>query len=130
MHDIPLRGKRVVVQRYGETNHELQAALESSGAEVIEIVTYRWGLPEDTAPLLRLIGALSQAIETFIDHHGPQALHLKTRQHRYSIGSFRGSDVVIRIIGAIFDATIGSDLLLLVLIAMRRMTRCVCLSRC
>jgi uroporphyrinogen-III synthase len=58
MHGTPLRGKRVVVQRYGETNRELQAALESEGAEVIEIVTYRWGLPEDMAPLLRLIGAL------------------------------------------------------------------------
>ena len=58
MHGTPLRGKRVVVQRYGETNRELQAALESEGADVIEIVTYRWGLPEDTAPLLRLIDAL------------------------------------------------------------------------
>lgn len=56
--ETPLRGKRVVVQRYGETNRELQAALESKGAEVTEIVTYRWGLPEDTAPLLRLIKAL------------------------------------------------------------------------
>jgi len=37
----PLRGKRVVVQRYGETNHELQAELESEGADVTEIVTYR-----------------------------------------------------------------------------------------
>jgi uroporphyrinogen-III synthase len=60
MHEIPLRGKRVVVQRYGETNRELQAAVESEGAEVIEIVTYRWGLPEDTAPLLRLIDALGR----------------------------------------------------------------------
>jgi uroporphyrinogen-III synthase len=60
MHGTPLRGKRVVVQRYGKTNRELQAALESSGAEVIEIVTYRWGLPEDTAPLLRLIDALGR----------------------------------------------------------------------
>jgi uroporphyrinogen-III synthase len=60
MHKILLRGKRVVVQRYGETNRELQAALESEGADVIEIVTYRWGLPEDTTPLLRLIGALDR----------------------------------------------------------------------
>jgi uroporphyrinogen-III synthase len=30
------------------SNRELQATLESEGAEVIEIVTYRWGLPEDT----------------------------------------------------------------------------------
>ena len=48
MRKTPLRGKRVVVQRYGETNRELQAALESEGAEVIEIVTYRWGLPDRT----------------------------------------------------------------------------------
>ena len=60
MQDTPLRGKRVVVQRYGETNRELRAALESQGAEVIEIVTYRWTLPEDTAPLLRLIDALGR----------------------------------------------------------------------
>lgn len=60
MQETPLRGKRVVVQRYGETNRELQSALESEGAGVIEIATYRWGLPEDTAPLLRLIGALGR----------------------------------------------------------------------
>jgi uroporphyrinogen-III synthase len=60
LHKTPLRGKRVVVQRYGETNRDLQVTLEREGAEVIEIVTYRWGLPEDTAPLLRLIGALGR----------------------------------------------------------------------
>ena len=60
MRKTPLRGKRVVVQRYGETNRELQAALERKGADVIEIVTYRWGLPEDTTPLLRLIDALGR----------------------------------------------------------------------
>jgi uroporphyrinogen-III synthase len=56
----PLRGKRVVVQRYGETNRELEAALESEGAEVIEIATYRWAVPEDTAPMQRLIDALGR----------------------------------------------------------------------
>jgi uroporphyrinogen-III synthase len=60
MHETRLRGKRVVVQRYGETNHELQAELESEGADVTEIVTYHWALPEDTAPLLRLISALGR----------------------------------------------------------------------
>jgi uroporphyrinogen-III synthase len=60
MHKTPLRGKRVVVQRYGETNRELQATLEPKGADVTEIVTYRWGLPEDTTPLLRLIDALGR----------------------------------------------------------------------
>jgi uroporphyrinogen-III synthase len=61
MRDTPLRGKRVVVQRYGDTNRALEAALASAGAQPIEIVTYRWALPEDTAPLLGLIDALSRA---------------------------------------------------------------------
>ena len=60
LDEAPLRGKRVVVQRYGETNRELEAALESGGAEVIEIATYRWAVPEDTAPMLRLIDALGR----------------------------------------------------------------------
>lgn len=60
LRDAPLRGTRVVVQRYGEPNLELRAALEGKGAEVIEIATYRWGLPEDTAPLERLIEALGR----------------------------------------------------------------------
>jgi uroporphyrinogen-III synthase len=70
MRKTPLRGKRVVVQRYGETNRELQAALESEGADVIDIVTYRWALPEDTAPLLRLIGAPPGLVPPVSDRDG------------------------------------------------------------
>jgi uroporphyrinogen-III synthase len=55
-----LSGKRIVVQRYGETNWELQKTLEESGAEVIEITTYRWGLPADIEPLIRLMDALER----------------------------------------------------------------------
>jgi uroporphyrinogen-III synthase len=55
-----LRGKRVAVQRYGETNSSLQEALEKRGAQVIEIATYRWGLPENTEPLIKLIDALER----------------------------------------------------------------------
>ncbi len=58
--NLPLRGKRVVVQRYGETNRELQAALAAKGAEIVEISTYRWALPDDIAPLQQLIGALDR----------------------------------------------------------------------
>jgi len=55
-----LAQKRVVVQRYGETNRELHQALEDRGAQVIEIATYRWSLPADSAPLIKLIDALEQ----------------------------------------------------------------------
>jgi len=56
--DLPLSGERVVVQRYGETNRELERALCGKGAEILEIPTYRWSLPEDTRPLENLIAAL------------------------------------------------------------------------
>ena len=58
--DVPVRGERVIVQRYGSPNRELDAALEANGAEVIEIPTYRWALPSDTAPLAELIGRLER----------------------------------------------------------------------
>lgn len=58
--DVPLAGQRVVVQRYGETNAELATALAGRGAEVVEIATYRWGLPADLAPLHRLLDGLQR----------------------------------------------------------------------
>jgi len=56
--DLRLEGERVLVQRYGETNVELERAVRARGAEVVEIPTYRWALPEDIGPLERLISVL------------------------------------------------------------------------
>lgn len=53
-----IAGKRVIVQRYGDTNFELQAALEERGAKITEVATYRWSLPEDTKPMVDMMGAL------------------------------------------------------------------------
>jgi uroporphyrinogen-III synthase len=53
-----VKGKLVAVQRYGDTNFELQQALEARGALVTEIATYRWSLPTDTKPLVELMDAL------------------------------------------------------------------------
>ena len=58
--DLALASARVVVQRYGVANAELDAALGARGAEVLEIPTYRWSLPQDTKPLADLIGALER----------------------------------------------------------------------
>ena len=58
--DMSLRGERVVVQRYGGANVELEKALLEKGAEIAEIPTYRWALPADTAPMLRLLDALGR----------------------------------------------------------------------
>jgi uroporphyrinogen-III synthase len=58
--DLELGGARVIVQRYGTANAELDSALAARGAEVAEIPTYRWSLPQDTKPLAELIGALER----------------------------------------------------------------------
>jgi uroporphyrinogen-III synthase len=60
LDDVTVAGSRVVVQRYGESNRELEAALRRRGAEVVELPTYRWALPQDTAPLARLLDALDR----------------------------------------------------------------------
>jgi uroporphyrinogen-III synthase len=59
IRDVDVKG-RVIIQRHGSVNVELDRALEARGAEVTEIPTYRWSLPADTAPLERLIGALER----------------------------------------------------------------------
>lgn len=60
LQDVALRGERVLVQRYGETNVGLEKALRAKGADVVEVPTYRWALPADTAPLVQLIDALER----------------------------------------------------------------------
>ena len=60
IQDLELHAARVIVQRYGVVNAELDRALAARGAEVAEIPTYRWSLPQDTKPLVALIGALER----------------------------------------------------------------------
>lgn len=57
---VPLAGARVIVQRYGAVNVELETALKARGAELVDIPTYRWSLPADTTPLVALMGALDR----------------------------------------------------------------------
>ena len=57
---LDLKGSRVIVQRYGSANRELDAALAARGAEVIEIPTYKWSLPRDTSPLEQLVERLER----------------------------------------------------------------------
>jgi uroporphyrinogen-III synthase len=51
-------GRRIAVQRDGGPAEDaFAAALRERGADVVEIATYRWTLPKDPAPALRLIDA-------------------------------------------------------------------------
>ena len=52
-----LDGVRVAVQLHGEPLPDFVEALRCAGAQVIEVPVYRWVLPEDLAPLDRLLAA-------------------------------------------------------------------------
>lgn len=52
---VEIKGRRVVVQEYGEANPELLAGLAARGAEVMRVPVYRWALPEDLGPLREAI---------------------------------------------------------------------------
>jgi uroporphyrinogen-III synthase len=53
-----LEGSRVAVQLHGEPLPDFVDALRCAGAQVIQVPVYRWVLPEDLAPLDRLLGAI------------------------------------------------------------------------
>ena len=48
---VPVSGVAVAVQEYGVPNPDLVAGLEARGATVTRAPIYRWGFPEDIAPL-------------------------------------------------------------------------------
>jgi uroporphyrinogen-III synthase len=52
-----LHGVRVAVQLHGEPLPDFVDALRCAGAQVIQVPVYRWVLPEDLAPLDRLLAA-------------------------------------------------------------------------
>ena len=56
---LPVAGLRVAVQEYGKPSPELVEELRRRGAEVTTVPSYRWALPEDTAPLRAAIGEIA-----------------------------------------------------------------------
>ncbi len=48
---MQLADKRIAVQEYGTSNHDLIAGLEARGATVFTVPVYRWALPREREPL-------------------------------------------------------------------------------
>lgn len=72
-----VRGKRVAVQEYGESNPELLDGLAARGAEVFRVPIYRWALPEDTQPLRAAIAQiLDGKIHVALFTSAQQVVHL------------------------------------------------------
>jgi uroporphyrinogen-III synthase len=52
-------GRVVALQRHGAPNPALVDHLRGRGTDVVELVSYRWALPEDVGPVHRLLDALA-----------------------------------------------------------------------
>jgi uroporphyrinogen-III synthase len=77
IRDLPMEKARVIIQRFGTVNAELDGALAARGAQVTEIPTYRWSLPADTGPLEELVGALERGeIDAAVFTNAEQARNL------------------------------------------------------
>lgn len=69
-----VEGKRIALQQYGVPHERLTRALEERGATVQQVPVYRWQLPEDTAPLERVVRALCDgSVDVILFSSGPQA---------------------------------------------------------
>jgi uroporphyrinogen-III synthase len=74
---VPVEGERVIVQRYGATNEKLEQGLRARNATLIEVPTYRWALPADTAPLVAFMDALDRrAVDATVFTSASQAANL------------------------------------------------------
>lgn len=61
LSQVEVRGRMLVLVHYGEKNEPLVAALSSRGARLRELLLYQWELPDDAAPLARMVEELAQA---------------------------------------------------------------------
>lgn len=57
----PLEGRRIVVQLHGDPLPDLVTGLRQAGADVVTVPVYRWVLPEDVAPVRRLVATVAAA---------------------------------------------------------------------
>jgi uroporphyrinogen-III synthase len=101
--DVPLRGERVLVQRHGVANRELDEALEAKGARVSEVPLYRWSLPADTKPLEELVAKLGRGeIDAVAFTNAEQARNLFAVSEK-----MKSSDATRNALNGILVASIG-----------------------
>ncbi|MGI9022770.1 MAG: uroporphyrinogen-III synthase [Acidimicrobiales bacterium] len=87
----PLAGRVVAVQEYGMPSPELTAALGDAGATVVEVPVYRWRMPEETAPALRMVEAAVDGRVDAITFTSAPAVH-----NLFAIAAQSGADDDLR----------------------------------
>lgn len=70
-----VEGTRIAIQLDGGDDDTTTERLRAAGAEVVEISTYRWTLPKDQAPALRLVDAACSGRVDAITFTAAPAVH-------------------------------------------------------
>ncbi|MCY9783658.1 uroporphyrinogen-III synthase [Nocardiopsis sp. EMB25] len=101
-----VKGLRVAIQLHGEPLPDFTAALRLAGADVVEVPVYRWTQPEDTAPLDRLIEAVtSGGVDAVTFTSAPAAAGLLARArasgHADALVSALRGDVLAMCVGPV-----------------------------
>jgi uroporphyrinogen-III synthase len=115
VEELDLQGKQVAVQSYGAPNSVLTRNFMDRGATVREVTLYSWGLPEDPAPVLRMINDLSQGkIDALAFTSQPQAKNLITiAEQAAKVESLRqslnGPAVVVGSVGPVCTRGLGES---------------------
>jgi len=81
---VPVEGRVVAVQEYGQPNPGLVVGLEARGARVLRVAIYRWELPDDTRPLEGNVRRLARGdLDVVLFTSAVQLMHvlLVARQH-------------------------------------------------
>jgi uroporphyrinogen-III synthase len=99
-----LTGRRVALQLHGDPLPEFVAALRARGAEVIEVPVYRWVLPEDEAPLRRLLeSTAAAAVDSVAFTSAPAAMSFLRTADDQGIGAA----VHAALLGGVVAACVG-----------------------
>jgi len=97
----PLQGRRVAVQLHGDPLPDFVEALRAIGAEVVTVPVYRWVLPEDVAPVRRLVrSVVTGAVDAVTFTSAPAATPATSRvDHGRGGGPVPGPALSLRRVG-------------------------------
>ncbi|SMO47750.1 uroporphyrinogen-III synthase [Gracilimonas mengyeensis] len=96
-----LKGKKVAIQEYGETNEQLNEELKKRGAELVHTSIYRWALPDDLEPL-------KEGIQYIVDGKVDAALFTSKTQVHHVMKVADSMDVKESFLEALKKVTVAS----------------------
>ena len=104
-------GARIAVQRDGQLHASLAGALAALGADAVDVPVYRWELPDDLRPALRLASAIvDRCVDAVTFTSSPALRHLVSLAGDAGIGpdvidAFASGDVLAACVGPVCAET-------------------------